>query len=527
MTRPAPKRWNLHGIPVFQADVPGRVRAGLVFRTGTADEPLHMAGITHLIEHLALSGLGSQPYEYNGFVDQTQTAFLISGTAEQVIEFFARVTAALKALPGDRVVTERRIIETEAAGHHQSSYRGSLSLRYGATGFGTADYRQIGMLWLTPQAVQEWAARHFTAGNAAAWVAGPVIPGLKIDLPPGPRVAPPPLTPKRLPLPCLAEEDGLGATASMVAPRSSALWAGTGILERRAMQRIRFIEGLSYGVQTSVQQLDGRVVHVIATTDALPEHATQAGAALLDVADVLSLTGPDRAELDQLLTLVDEALSDPQSLVAELQTMAQDELLGVPGSGLTRLRKELTSLTATEVAAALKQALDSAIVIMAPGLKSPRPHFPPYPIVEAHPLPGTEVAHAYVRGMRMLVGPSGISMCDADRRAFNIFWQEVAVGARWDDGSRLLIGRDGTTISFRPPVWRNPQLLLAAIDGNVPADRAVQADGPSPSSDLPPPPKVPRTGSILAGRAPLLLIVAGLLMVAIAAVAFGRLGVLH
>src|SRR6266481_5190313 len=58
--RPVPKRWNLGGIPVFQAEVPGRVRAALEFRVGTADEPLHMAGVTHLIEHLALHGLGNQ-----------------------------------------------------------------------------------------------------------------------------------------------------------------------------------------------------------------------------------------------------------------------------------------------------------------------------------------------------------------------------------------------------------------------------------------------------------------------------------
>ena len=80
--RPVPKRWNLNGVPVFQAEVPGRVRAALQFRVGTADEPLHMAGVTHLIEHLALSGLGTQPYEYNGFVDNVQCVFLMSGTAD-------------------------------------------------------------------------------------------------------------------------------------------------------------------------------------------------------------------------------------------------------------------------------------------------------------------------------------------------------------------------------------------------------------------------------------------------------------
>ena len=507
-------------MPIFQAEVPGRVRAGLEFRVGTADEPLHMAGVTHLIEHLALFGLGEKPYEYNGFTAYARTGFVMSGTPEQAIEFFGHVCAALQRLPLERVPTERRIIETEAAGHVQSSIRGSLSLRFGASGFGTADYRQIGLLWLTPQAVQEWAARHFTLGNVAAWIAGPVIPGLKIDLPPGPRMPPPPLTPKRLVLPCVAEEPGLGAVASMVAPRSTALWVGLQVLERRAMQRVRYQEGLSYNVGAAIEHLDGQTVHAFATTDALPEHVTRAASALLDVADIVSLTGPDASEIQQVAQRVDEALSDPQSAMGDLQARVQDELLGAPPRTLPQTRDEVAALTPTAVAAALKQALDSLILVMPPGAKSPRPHYAPYPFLQARPLPGTEVGHFYVPGERMIVGPSGISHCDADRRALNIAWQDVVVAARWQDGSRLLIGADGTQVLFSPPVWRDPRMILAAIDTSTPAARTVEADTPSPSQDLPPPPRIRRQGSPLAGRSSMLLVVAGVILMGVAAVAY-------
>jgi predicted Zn-dependent peptidase len=514
--RPVPKRWNLGGIPVFQAEVPGRVRAALEFRVGTADEPLHMAGVTHLIEHLALHGLGNQTYDYNGFVDNTHTAFLVTGTADQVKQFFAHVCVALQALPRDRVATERRVIETEAAGHHQTSFRNSLSFRYGASGFGTADYRQIGLLWLTPEAVQDWANKHFTAGNAAAWVAGPVIPGLKIELPPGGRLAPPSLTPKKFRTPCVVEDPSLGATISMVTPRSTALWAGMGILERRGMQRIRFNEGLSYGVQATTQDLDGRMVHALASTDAMVEHATKAGSALLDVADVLSLTGPEPAELQFVGSALDEAMSDPQSVVQEMERSVENELLGLQPYSLEARRAEVASLTPSAVAAAMKEALDTAIVIMPPGGQSPRPHYAPYPTMDARPLRGSEVPSAWGTGERMVVGPSGIALSDADRRAYNILWQDIAVGARWDDGTRLLIARDGTEILFRPHAWRNPQLILAAIETNAPADRVIQADTPSPSAEMPAPPKVRRRGSILAGRANLLMMAAGLLLALVA-----------
>ena len=526
-TRPAPKRWNLGGVPVFQAEVPGRVRAALEFRVGTADEPLHMSGVTHLIEHLTLSGLGTQPYDYNGYVDQTHCAFLVSGTVDQVKEFFVHVCGALQALPKDRVATERRVIETEAAGHHQSSFRDSMSLRYGANGFGTTDYRQIGLLWLTPEAVQDWATRHFTSGNATAWVAGPVIPGLKIDLPPGGRLAPPVVTPKNLRLPCLYEDRTQGAAVSMVSARSTALWAGMAILERRAMQRLRFNEGISYGVQTAVHDLDGRMVHALASTDAMVEQVTQAASALLDVADVLSLTGPDAAELQFIASALEEAMSDPQAVVGEMQGMADSELLGVEPSTLDKKRVEVAALTPSAVAAALKAALDTAIVIIPQGAKSPRPHLAPYPTVEARPLRGTGNPNAFGSGEQLIVGPSGISVCDADRRASNILWQEIAVGARWDDGTRMLIGRDGTEILFRPRAWRNPEVILAAIDANAPADRVVEADVPSPSGDLPKPPRIGRRGSVFAGRAPIFMMAAGALLAAVAGAALFMISRAH
>jgi hypothetical protein len=50
----ASKRWVVTGIPVFQAEVPVRIRAALMFR-GQADGPLYMAGVTHLVEHLVLA----------------------------------------------------------------------------------------------------------------------------------------------------------------------------------------------------------------------------------------------------------------------------------------------------------------------------------------------------------------------------------------------------------------------------------------------------------------------------------------
>jgi len=42
------------------------MRAGLLFRTGVADETLATVGITHLIEHLALSSINDPLRRHNG-----------------------------------------------------------------------------------------------------------------------------------------------------------------------------------------------------------------------------------------------------------------------------------------------------------------------------------------------------------------------------------------------------------------------------------------------------------------------------
>ena len=91
----------------------------------------------------------------------------------------------------------------------------------------------------------------------------------------------------------------------------------------------------------------------------------------------------------------------------------------------------------------------------------------------------------------------------------------------------MLIGRDGTEILFRPRAWRNPEVILAAIDANAPADRVVEADVPSPSGDLPRPPRIGRRGSVFAGRAPIFMMAAGALLAAVAGAALFMISRAH
>ena len=57
---------TIEGIRTLLAPGPGPTRGGVTFRVGQADETLSTAGITHLVEHLALHKLGMTDYHFNG-----------------------------------------------------------------------------------------------------------------------------------------------------------------------------------------------------------------------------------------------------------------------------------------------------------------------------------------------------------------------------------------------------------------------------------------------------------------------------
>ena len=101
-------RWGeIDGVPALCADagtVQGPLHASLVFATGRSDETLKVAGINHVVEHLALHALGHPiGYVWNGQVDPVTTQFWAVGGADQVVEFFGTLARQLARLQVDRL----------------------------------------------------------------------------------------------------------------------------------------------------------------------------------------------------------------------------------------------------------------------------------------------------------------------------------------------------------------------------------------------------------------------------------------
>ncbi|MGH1555892.1 hypothetical protein ACRAWF_40870 [Streptomyces sp. L7] len=132
---------EVDGIPTLFAYAPGPLRAGLVFRVGTADETLARAGVTHLVEHLALYRHGLADYHYNGATKAAFTPLPRGRRRTRDRRLPPRRLRLLADLPMERLETEKEILRTEESRREP----GQLPLwRYGAQGYGLVSYPEWG-----------------------------------------------------------------------------------------------------------------------------------------------------------------------------------------------------------------------------------------------------------------------------------------------------------------------------------------------------------------------------------------------
>ena len=169
---------DLHWTEVDQVatiwtDAPPPLQAGLLFRTGLADETLAIAGMTHLIEHLSLATMSDHSRLQNGFVGGVMTGFFTMGQPSDVSKFLLNICKALRSLPGDRLESEKQVLEAEDASRHYDLSSNLLTWRYGATGYGLLGLPQLGLKIITLEQLQNHAAQRFTSKNVVLWLTGP------------------------------------------------------------------------------------------------------------------------------------------------------------------------------------------------------------------------------------------------------------------------------------------------------------------------------------------------------------------
>ncbi|WP_416972347.1 M16 family metallopeptidase [Streptomyces sp. 4F14] len=466
------------GIPTLYA--PGGsgsdITAGLMFRVGRADETLATAGLTHLVEHLALHRLGLSDLHYNGATANTYTLFHVTGTEQEVVTYLNSVCASLRELPLERLETEKEILRTEAAGRGGSS---QLPLwRYGAQGYGLSSYSELGTWSLTPDAVRYWAQTRFTRDNAVLWLTGDHVPaGLDLTLPPGTRIPAPPASDALPVTPAYVHGDDGNVVLSAVVRRSAAAMIYTDLLGRALFHDLRQEGGYSYQADADYSVRDATHATITAYADALPKKQDAVIGGFVDTLARLRAGTFTQQELDSSRARVTKQYDDPGAGL--LPGNALSLLLGRPVQSVEERRADLHAVTLADVHEVAQETWSNALM-QVPGRGVDWAGLTLAPQYSSTTVTGT--THPSPDGVTLTIGPEGVCLATPGGPV-TVHYATCAAMTTRPDGSRTLTGHDGFSVTVEPTLFKGvtPD-RIAAIDAAIPSHLVVHLPPRDPST---------------------------------------------
>ncbi|GAA4987905.1 M16 family metallopeptidase [Kitasatospora paranensis] len=487
---------EVDGIETVLAPMSGPLRAGLMFRVGRADETLATAGITHLVEHLALHRHGLADFHYNGATAATETHFLVQGTPAEVVSYLNGVCAALRDLPLDRLDVEKEILRTEAAGRGTGS---RLPLwRHGAQSYGLLAFPEFGLHRIGAEEVTDWAAEWFTRQNCVLWITADELPeGLSLTLPEGERRAAPEATSALPQSPAYFTGEEAGVVLHAVVERSTAAQVFADLLGRALFRELRQEGGLSYQAAGDYSPRDGGSAVVTAVADALPAKREAVLGGFVDVLAALRMGRIEPAELDSVRNRALEELNSHETEAAGLPGLARDLLLGRPAVDRDRARAAVEALTVADMRRVAGEVWDAALLMTPSGTSADWAGFHAAPTTSGERVAGRHWPSLAREGFGIVIGDDGVSMVGPDGQA-TVRYDACAAVLTLPDGARRLIGTDAITVDVEPTLYGIPAGEIARIDAALPPTAVVPL--PARSADrIPQPPAGKARGGVRGG----------------------------
>jgi hypothetical protein len=467
---------EIDGVPVFWADVEGPLVGGLIFGVGRAHEPASRGGINHLVEHLVLAPLRQQDYAHNGFVAGPRTVFHASGTPAQIGEYFSHVASTLRNLPLDRLGMERRILRQESQSHQPGTPAWMLWYRFGNRGHGLLGTEEIGLVWLGPDLVRDWATTWFNRANAAMWLSGPPPADLRLPLPDGPRPPNVPLDP--IPgarFPGHVRWQGPAVVAAWLMPRTAAAITALAIAARRARDILRFEQGVVYDVTAVYEPLDDATAQCVLSTDCQAAHTVSVRDGLVRVLDDLARDGPNDEEVLREVRAFREAVDLPPSRLGFLDSAATRHVQGRRRESPAAIVAEYEALTPAVVRDQLAAAVRSLLVGSAAETPGPWPHHP-YPIYSPDQVTGRTFRPPGLRlpgrgrRDRLIVGSDGVSYITPDGRPLTVRYRDAVAYRHFEGDVRDIIGADGFRVRIAPGDWQSGSEAVRLVDAAIAPD---------------------------------------------------------
>ncbi|MFF3410768.1 insulinase family protein [Streptomyces sp. NPDC002742] len=461
---------EVDGIPTLFAYATGPMRAGLVFRVGVADETLAGAGITHLVEHLALHRQGLADYHFNGATKAAFTHFHVEGAEHEVVAYLHGVCASLLDLPMERLETEKEILRTEEARREP----GQLPLwRYGAQGYGLTSYPEWGVRQLRPDDVRRWAGTWFTRENAVLWVAGERLPaGLSLRLAGGQRRPMPQVTSALPAAPAYFSDGKGGVLLDAVVTDTTAARMYAGVLERELSRSLRQEGGYSYTAASDHTSRRDGFATVTAFADALPAKQDAVLGGFIDVLAGLQAGRIAQGDLEAVRGRGDAMLTASDAAVRRLPGAAEDLLAHRPPRALDELRAELWATTPQEVHAVALEAAGTALLQVPSGHSADWAGYTAAPTSSSYAVTGKRFAAGGKGKTALVVGGEGVSLT-AGGEAATVLYRECAALLSFPDGGRRLIGTDGLCVEVEPGAYGVDAHTMATIDAAVPPGAVV------------------------------------------------------
>lgn len=490
-------------VPVLHAPADGPVEAMLFFGVGSSDEPVRLAGITHLVEHLAVRRALPIAAPHNATTDDWATIFSVTAsTAEEALAGIVRMADAVGSLvdvtPAE-VEHERKILAGEDRLRYSEQVPSIHTVRFGPTGPGRAGAGWAATHGISAEEVRAWVQRWFVAENAVVTVAGGPVPAdaLTVQLPSGRAAGPVPSWSGPVRGGVVVESGLSGAALSLLVPAEHAQLLDA-VLEHEVFRALRLDAGLTYAVDGSFVEVDTASSTVVVTIDPGVEDLAAAVDLLVATVHRVAEVGPS----EESIATIDaaRALNHLDSGIRADWRLTDAALYRLRGlRRATPIDHPVSADEITGLRTALRAALPGLIVCVdedaellddepgAPdaGLRAVAARHglvvderaPGRPVQDARHLtrssssstyrdaflPGWASMRVRLDGTDLVLLPRG-----GDARVIDLSGVSV-VGTRGDDGLTI-VDADGFVFQIRRDEWWQGRRLIAAVRSATPAE---------------------------------------------------------
>jgi hypothetical protein len=503
---------EIDGVLCFWADLGRPLSAAhLHFRHGLADEPLPEAGWLHLLEHLALLDRETLRSPVQGSVGMLLTRFTAIGTPEVVAGHLLALSRWLEEPDLQLLARERGVLQAEAQ-RRVDPLLASLTWRYGASGPGVASYDEVGALRATPERLTERSQRVFNRSNVVLVLDGPPPATLALPLPPGEYQQPATAVPVDRHLPATYVDDAwLTLTGAVRRTHASSFLPG--ILERAVHDGMREHTGGVDAPWARLVDVDDQHSVVGAGSAAQRDAVTKTVEAGIEIADRLGRDGVPRAWLQEAVDTRLNELEHPDVAFLVAHRSALAVLSDRVPQTLEEMVEEARTTDPRAVDAAAREFHDSLLL-----------GAPEHPIRRRDPLqpvsfPDREPVGVVPRH-RHVDWPAEHATFAMDSETVERVKGTTAQAMRvpeivsvfaWRDGTRQLIGRDGSTLWMEPSEWRGGHDLTARLDDWLPDDLRVPLPDRAGTFQRMPPAQLAATTTIrFAGTVPGQIVIAAI-----------------